>query len=197
MPPKLSARQLFWSGVVLTAVGVFVGQFLVTIVFGLWGERAISSSPLPSVLQPLDALLVPLGALLLATSLIARAIEAQAALTSHLHASHPHASHPHASGRRTMPPQLNATQILWTGIVLVVLGLILTASVGDFFVQLSGSTDVSANLARDLLGLVGVPLQTIAVPLGIALLPTALIVRILQARVPDRDSADATALSRH
>jgi hypothetical protein len=196
MPPKLSARQLFWSGVVLTAVGVFVGQFLVTIVFGLWGERAISSSPLPSVLQPLDALLVPLGALLLATSLIARAIEAQAALASHPHASHPHASHPHASGRRTMPPQLSATQILWTGIVLVVLGLILTASVGDFFVQLSGSTDVSANLARDLLGLVGVPLQTIAVPLGIALLPTALIVRILQARVPDRDPADATALSR-
>jgi hypothetical protein len=197
MPPKLSARQLFWSGVVLTAVGVFVGQFLVTIVFGLWGERAISSSPLPSVLQPLDALLVPLGALLLATSLIARAIEAQAALASHLHASHPHASHPRASGRRTMPRQLSATQILWTGIVLVVLGLILTASVGDFFVQLSGSTDVSANLARDLLGLVGVPLQTIAVPLGIALLPTALIVRILQARVPDRDPADATALSRH
>jgi len=177
---------------VLTAVGVFVGQFLVTIVFSLWGERAISSSPLPSILQPLDALLVPLGALLLASSLIARTIEEQTAP-----ASHPHASHPHSSGRQTMPPRLSAKQILWTGIVLVVIGLILTASIGDFFMQLSGSTDVSANLARDLLGLVGVPLQTILVPLGIALLPTALIARMLEARVPDRDAVSESELARH
>jgi hypothetical protein len=192
MPPKLSARQLFWSGVVLTAVGVFVGQFLVTIVFSLWGERAINSTLLPSILQPLDALLVPLGALLLASSLIARAIETHAAPTSHLHASHLR-----ASDRRAMPPRASAKQVLWTGIVLVVLGLILTASIGDFFMQLSGSTDVSANLARDLLGLVGVPLQTILVPLGIALLPTALIVRILETRVPDQDTLRESELSRH
>ena len=192
MPPKLSARQLFWGGVVLTAVGVFVGQFLVTIVFSLWGERAISSSPLPSILQPLDALLVPLGALLLASSLIARTIETHTASTSHLHASHLR-----ASGRRTMPPRLSAKQILWSGIVLVVLGLILTATMGDFFMQLSGSTDVSANLARDLLGVVGVPLQTILVPLGIALLPAALIVRMLQGRVPEHDTLHESELSRH
>ncbi|GAB3042335.1 hypothetical protein GCM10027052_25290 [Parafrigoribacterium mesophilum] len=186
MPPKLSARQLFWTGVVVTAVGVFVGQFLVTIVFSLWGERAINSTLLPSILQPLDALLVPLGALLLATSLIARTIEAQT-----------RASHLHASARRIMPPQLTSRSILWTGIVLVVLGLILIASIGDFFMQLSGSTDVAANLARDLLGLVGVPLQTIAVPLGIALLPTALIVRMLEVRVPDHDMPRESELSRH
>lgn len=186
MPPKFSARQLFWTGIALTAVGVFVGQYLVTIVITLWGEHAISSSPLPSILQPVDALLVPLGAVVLACSLIARTIESQTTPVSHLH----------ASGRRALPPRLTAKQILWAGIVLVTVGLILTASIGDFFMQLSGSSDVSANLARDLLGFVGVPLTAVAVPLGIALVPCAFVVRMLESRVDAQHKVGADEFSR-
>jgi hypothetical protein len=185
MPPKLSARQLFWTGVVLTAAGVFIGRYLVGIVFALWGQGAITSGPLPSLVSTLEPVLVPLGVVVLACSLIARTIESQTTPASHLRAV-----------SRAVPPRLTAKQILWTGVVLVVLGLILGASMDDLYLDLYGSSDVAANLARDLLDFIGVPLRAFMVPLGIALLPTALIVRMLAAQRPDQHAPSEPASSR-
>jgi hypothetical protein len=185
MPPKLSARQLFWTGVVLTAAGVFIGRYLMGIVFALWGQGAITTGPLPSITSALEPLLVPCGVVVLACSLIARTIESQATPASHLRTS-----------GRSMPPRLTAKQILWTGVVLVVLGLILGASMDDLYVNLSGSSDLSANLARDLLNFIGVPLRAVMIPLGIALLPSALIVRMLEPGPRDQRVSSEPELSR-
>jgi hypothetical protein len=185
MPPKLSARQLFWTGVVLTAVGVFIGRYLVGIVFALWGQAAITTGPLPSIVSALEPLLVPLGVVVLAASLVARTIESQTIPASHLRTSD-----------RAMPPRLTAQQILWSGVVLVVLGLLLGASMDGMYLDLYGSSDLAANLARDLLDFVGVPLRAVMVPLGIALLPSALIVRMLQVRPRDHRAPSEPELNR-
>jgi hypothetical protein len=185
MPPKLSATQLFWTGVALIAVGVVIGQYLVGIIFALWGQAAITTGPLPSIISTLEPLLVPLGVVVLACSLIARTIESQTTPASHLRA-----------GNRTMPPRLTARQIFWTGVVLVVLGLILAASMDAMYLDLYGSSDLAANLARDLLDFVGVPLRAFMVPLGIALLPSALIVRMLEVRLRGHRTASEPELSR-
>ena len=185
MPPRVSARQLFWTGVVLTAVGVFIGRYLMGIVFALWGQAAITTGPLPSIISMLEPLLVPLGVVVLAASSVARTIESQTTPASHLRAS-----------SRAMPPRLTAEQMLWTGVVLVVLGLILGVSMDGMYLDLSGSSDLEANLARDLLDFIGVPLRAVMVPLGIALLPSALIVRMLQVRLRGRRVPGEPELSR-
>jgi hypothetical protein len=81
-------------------------------------------------------------------------------------------------------------------VVLVVLGLVLGASMDDLYVNLSGSSDLSANLARDLLNFIGVPLRAVMIPLGIALLPSALIVRMLEPGPRDQRVSSEPELSR-
>jgi hypothetical protein len=180
MPPKLSARQLFWTGVVLTAAGAAVGPYLATAVYTVWGPDAINSEPFLAIMGMLWPVLVPLGVVVLACSVIARAIESQSYSTSGTH------------GRGRMPPRLTARQIFWSGLILAIVGSIVMAMTTNLFMDLSGRSDLSANLLRDLWSFLGLPVTEVAVPLGIALVPCAFIVRMLESResVPHEVSAE-------
>jgi hypothetical protein len=183
MPPKLSARHFFWVGLGLTAAGLFVAQYLVGVVYGLWGPLAINTGPWPALMNTLGPVLVPLGVVMLACSLIARVIETQSDPTLR------------TSRWRPMPPMLTARQVLWTGVVLSVVGFILTGSISDLLMGFQGSSDLSSKLARDLLEFVGLPVTVVALPLGIALVPCAFIVRMLESRVSDPRALSAEEFS--
>ena len=181
MPPKLSARQLLWAGLVLTAVGVFVGQYLFAVVYSTWGADAIDGGPLRVFMDTVGPVLLPLGVVVLGCSLIARVIESPPDSTSR------------TNRWRPMPPRLTARQIFWSGVILAIVGTILMAATSNLFLDLSGRSDLSANLARDLWNFLGFPLTVVAVPLGIALVPCAFVVRMLESRVSDPQGVSAEA----
>ena len=179
MPPKLSARQMFWAGAVLTVVGVVVQQYLSLVVWSIWGNdvvQAFVNGPWSFVYRAAPWLL-GLGILLLACSLIVRNIEAAAD------------SQPRTS-RRPAPPTLTARQIAWTGVILTVVGLILMNTVEQTFMSLAGKVDFASNLARDLLG-IAQPLSVVTLPLGIALLPSSFVVRMLESRTRENEAKSA------
>ena len=174
MPPKLSARQMFWTGAVLTVIGVLLQQYLSLVIYSMWGNEVVQAfvnGPWSFALAAAPWL-IALGAILIACSLIVRNIEAAAD------------SQP-KTDRRPAPPRLSARQIAWTGVILVVVGLILTNAVGEAFMSLAWKVDFASNLARDLLN-VAQPLSLVILPLGIALLPSSLVVRMLESRTRDR-----------
>jgi hypothetical protein len=174
MPPKLSARQMFWTGAVLTVIGVVLKQYLSLAIYSIWGNdplQAFVSGPWSFVLGAAPWL-IGLGILLLACSLIVRNIDAGADSET--------------SGRHA-PPKLTARQIAWTGVILVVVGLILTNSVEDAYMSLAWKVDFASNLARDLLN-IAQPLSLVILPLGIALLPCSFVVRMLESRTRDREA---------
>ena len=179
MPPKLSARQIFWAGLAVTVLGVVVQQGLYGLLFSIWGDDAVQSFSWSLMLNTQYTLLVPLGVVVLACSLIAQNIEDAADSQSR------------TSRWRPMPPRLTARQIAWTGVILVVVGLILMNSLEEVIMSLNGKVDFTSNLVRDLLTIVAVPLGTVALPLGIALLPSSLVVRMLEARGRDREPKSA------
>ena len=182
LSPKPSARQLFWSGLALATVGVFVQQFLTVVVYLLWGQDAINVAPFRVLMETLWPVVVPLGVAVLAASVIARVIESQSA------------SAPDADMRRPMPPKLTARGVLVAGVILVLAGFLMT-SMSNLLFDLSGRSDLSANLARDLWTFVGAPLSAVAAPLGIALVPCAVIVRMLESRVSRPHEASAEELA--
>ena len=182
MSPKSSARELFWGGLGLAVVGVLVEQFLSIVVYSLWGPDAINTAPFRVLVDTLWPVVMPLGVVVLASSVIARVIESQSSSPSE------------TDGARRLPPKLTARQILWAGVIMVLVGLLMT-SMSNLLINLSGRSDLSANLARDLWTFIGAPLAAIAVPLGIALVPCAYIVRMLEsrARKQARDHAGLVA----
>jgi hypothetical protein len=176
MPPKLSARQMFWTGAVLTVIGALLQQYLSWVIYSMWGNdvvQAFVNGPWSFALAAAPWL-IALGVLLLACSLIVRNIEAGAN------------SQPKTSWR-PVPPKLTALQIAWTGVILVVVGLILTNTVGEAYMSLAWKVDFASNLARDLL-IVAQPLSLVILPLGIALLPCSFVVRMLESRTRDREA---------
>ena len=68
------------------------------------------------------------------------------------------------SGRHA-PPKLTARQIAWTGVILAVVGLILTNTVGDAYMSLAGKVDFASNFAKDLL-IIAEPLSLVILPSG-------------------------------
>jgi hypothetical protein len=179
MPPKLSARRIFWAGLAITVLGVVVQQALYGVLFSIWGDDAVQSFSWSLMLNTQYTLLVPLGVAVLACSLIAGNIESAGDSQSE-------------TGRwRPMPPRLTARQIALTGVILVVVGLVLMNSLDELFMSLNGKVDFTSNLVRDLLTIVTVPLGTVALPLGVALLPSSLVVRMLESRGHDREQKSA------
>jgi hypothetical protein len=186
MPPRLSARQVLWSGVILTALGVFVENYLGIVVVGAGGSDALNSDwwfVLAGIVGPVA---VPVGTVLIACSSLVRIVEL--------------GTRPGGSETDRMPPRFTARRLAWAGLVLIVVGLVLSflpafSVLGGASAGLSGGTDLSSNLARDLMFVAG-PVASLALPLGVALLPCSLVAKVLETRAGDRLGKTVAVLGR-
>lgn len=179
MPPLLTWKQMLWTGVVLSAIGVLARTFLLAALAETWGTGALNNPVLRWTYSLISGVGFELGVALVVFALVARAVRAArvpANAAERESAAEGAASVDPATRTRT------AATMFWVGVALVVLGLIMQESLSAWWGSLSGQEDVGAGLARDVLTVVGGPLQTIAFPFGILLVAGSLVVRGLEAR---------------
>jgi hypothetical protein len=160
MPRSLTWNQLLWTGIVLTIVGLAARLYLASLVFSIGGNDAINSVLLLWAQTLLGQVAFGLGIALVSLLVVVRAARAERGLM----------------------------RTLWIGVGLIVFGLVLQSSITAWQWDLTGATDVGRRLARDILWIVGAPLEAVAVPLGTLLVAGALVARTLadatEARVP-------------
>lgn len=163
MPANLSARALLWIGIGTIAFSVLC-QLAMDIVWRVAGAGPVSllESWWYPLYQFVPIVLIPLGSMIVAASFVARALERgpESALAT--------------ERRRTT----SAAWLFWTGLVLTVLGLVVSAFLQDWLTDLNAVGRTS--LALDALNLVVIPLRMIIVPLGLALLPAAVLVKTIE-----------------
>jgi hypothetical protein len=138
MPRSLTWNQLLWTGIVLTIVGLAARLYLASLVFSIGGNDAINSVLLLWAQTLLGQVAFGLGIALVSLLVVVRAARAERGLI----------------------------RTFWIGVCLIVFGLVLQSSITAWQWDLTGATDVGPSLARDILWIVGAPLEAVAVPLG-------------------------------
>lgn len=175
MPPTLTSRQLLWTGIVLAVVGVAARLYLMSLVFMLWGNDALNSPALRWTQTLLTQVAFQLGLALIVAFFVVRAMQLTRVVGNTIgNDSVDEAAVPAAASAARA-----VLRMFWVGAVLIVLGLILQESLAAWQYNISGAADVGAGIAHDILWLVGAPLETVAVPLGILLAAGSLVVRTL------------------
>jgi hypothetical protein len=172
LPPLVSARVLFWTGLI-----VVVGSFLVLSVLP-WAVYYLGGSALGSrafqVMSELVGLVVgPLGIAFLAVSFIGFTLERRRVVSARRVVS--------PTGH-AIPSAVRAPILLLAAAALITVGVTLTLNLGTWMVDLAGRTSILG----DLLGLFGGPLEATLLPLGIVLVPVSFIVRMLDAETDER-----------
>lgn len=175
MSPRLTWKQLLWTGIVLTGVGLFARLYLVPLVFALWGDSGLNSSVLHWTQAALGHVVFHVGLALIALLLVIWAIEHDASATG----APENSSLAEGTVPAAAPAPRALVRVFWIGVVLVVLGLILQESLVQWQLDLLGAVDVAGGIARDFLGLVGAPLTAVAMPLGVLLSTGSFVVRTL------------------
>ena len=171
MLPTLSARALFLTGTILLAVGVFIGTFLYPLLGLVVDLEAAASMGLFTTgifaAGYIGAVIVPLGAVFVAVSFVARRLEPPVDLELNDPARSPRA--------------LSARQLLLIGCVLLIVGLVLQIKLENWLFAVRNETGL---LLQGALQWIAVPLRQIALPLGAALIPCALLRLPQPARQP-------------
>ena len=176
MLPTLTWKQLLWTGIALTVVGLAARLFLATLVSALWGDGGLNNPALHWTQAVLGQVAFQVGLALIAFLLVIRAIERDGLLDV--------APANGSVDERTVPAATSAPRsllrVFWIGGALVVVGLVLQESLAGWQHDLFGATDVAGGIVRDILWLVGAPLEAVAVPLGVLLATGPLVVRTLE-----------------
>jgi len=176
MRPAFTWKQLLWTGLVLTVVGLVARLYLATLVFALWGDDALNNPALHWTQAVLGQVAFQVGLALIAFLLVIRAIERDGLPDgAPANGSVDEGSVPAAA---SAPRAL--VRVFWIGVALVVMGLVLQESLAAWQHDLFGAVDVAGGIVRDILWLVGAPLEAVAVPLGVLLATGSLVVRALQ-----------------
>lgn len=165
MPAQLSARAMLWIGITLLVASV-VSQAALDFVFRTAGTEFINDLQVSwwyPLFQFVPAVLLPLGAVCTAAFFVGNAVERLPGITPE-------------PGRR---PAIPAAWLFWTGLVLIVLGLLVEASLQDWLAGLNAQGRTS--LALDALNLVVTPLRMVLTPLGLALPPASVLVKKVRA----------------
>ena len=162
MLPSLSARALFLTGTILLALGVFLGTFLYPLVGFVMDLQATASGAAFTTgiftAGYVGAVIVPLGAVFVAVSFVARRLEPPVDLELNDPARSPRA--------------LSARQLLLIGSVLLIVGLVLQINLENWLFAVRNESGL---LLKGALQWIAVPLRQIALPLGAALIPCALL----------------------
>lgn len=179
MPPRLTRKQLLWTGIVLAVVGLVARLYLVTLLFALGGNDALNIAVVNWVQAVLGQVALQVGLALIAAMIVMKALE-----RSHLvSATPPETATPDDAGTVDVAPTASPALAwtFWIGLALIVVGLVLQQSLLAWQYDLMGAVDVAGGIARDILWLLGAPLEAVAVPLGTLLVAGSLIARTLQA----------------
>ena len=165
MPANFSARAILWIGIGVVAASVLL-QLARDVTFRLVDQDSLqdlanNSWLFDSVYLALT-LLVPLGAMLIAVSFVARLIERG------------------TESAAGPADRITAAGVFWTGIVLTLLGLLVGASLESWMGTLVAQGRPS--IALDALNIVVSPLRNVVIPLGLALLPASVLMKKLEVR---------------
>ena len=194
MPANFSARAFLWIGVSLMA-GSALLQAALDFLFRMAGSDILQSmvnSWWYSVLDVTRALLVPLGPLMLAAFFVARAIEHNTDVAGppvpNTAAPDPAVPGTAVSGTavsgtaalHASAPRTTAVWVFGAGVVLTLFGVLVAGYLDSWLVALNAQGRTS--LALDAVNLVVVPLRTVVLPLGLALLPASALVKKLESR---------------
>ena len=194
MPANFSARAFLWIGVSLMA-GSALLQAAQDFLFRMAGSDILQSmvnSWWYSVLDVTRALLVPLGPLMLAAFFVARAIEHNTDVAGppvpNTAAPDPAVPGTAVSGTavsgtaalHASAPRTTAVWVFGAGVVLTLFGVLVAGYLDSWLVALNAQGRTS--LALDAVNLVVVPLRTVVLPLGLALLPASALVKKLESR---------------
>lgn len=161
MPPKLSARFLFWAGLLTAVVLSAVAPLTPAVIYSIWGQSSYALGVWFDLGIPLYKVLLPLCCALIAASLVVKNLEPSREIEGE---------------SKGAPPRLSAAQMFWSGAVLTVIGAMLTAWLGQWLTGLYGLQ----SLVGDVLSLVGGPLELITLPLGIFTVAGSFIIRVLE-----------------
>ncbi|MCU1447829.1 hypothetical protein [Cryobacterium sp.] len=205
MPANFSARAFLWIGISLL-VGSALLQAALDFLFRMAGSQILQSlvnSWWYSVLDVTRALFVPLGPLMLAAFFVARAIErsseapsavapgAVATNTAVPSTAVPSTAVPSTAAPLASAPRTTAVWVFGAGVALTLFGILVAGSLDSWLIALNAQGRTS--LALDAVNLVVVPLRTVVLPLGLALLPAAALVKKIESRHPVTTAAEAPA----
>jgi hypothetical protein len=210
MPANFSARAFLWIGISLL-VGSALLQAALDFLFRMAGSQILQSlvnSWWYSVLDVTRALFVPLGPLMLAAFFVARAIErsseAPSAVAPGAVATNtavpstavpstavPSTAVPSTAAPLASAPRTTAVWVFGAGVALTLFGILVAGSLDSWLIALNAQGRTS--LALDAVNLVVVPLRTVVLPLGLALLPAAALVKKIESRHPVTTAAEAPA----
>jgi hypothetical protein len=220
MPANFSARAFLWIGISLL-VGSALLQAALDFLFRMAGSQILQSlvnSWWYSVLDVTRALFVPLGPLMLAAFFVARAIErsseAPSAVAPGAVATNtavpstavpstavpstavpstavPSTAVPSTAVPLASAPRTTAVWVFGAGVALTLFGILVAGSLDSWLIALNAQGRTS--LALDAVNLVVVPLRTVVLPLGLALLPAAALVKKIESRHPVTTAAEAPA----
>ncbi|TFD81158.1 hypothetical protein [Cryobacterium fucosi] len=162
----------FWVGAVLTVLGLAVGTFLITVMFGLGGGQELASNEaVRFVVYFFAGALLPLGLTLMALSLVARALVhppsiSETGLTED------------REDAPSVPPRVNSRIAVAIGLALLVLGLASQLYLEQWTFAIQGD----ATFFRDFVVYLAPLLNAVMLPLGVLLIACAWILRIVEER---------------
>lgn len=164
----LTPRRGWWLGAVLTLVGLLIGNLLVTATFALGGQE-LASSVFVWVVIALGGIALPLGAAFLVASIVA----------GQIHRSRAHVAPEGAASadEPRLPPRLSSRAALVLGIVFLVAGVTLDASMW----QPPQTTGEFTPVENDVLSILWF-LSALLTPIGVVLLPGGWLLGILEDR---------------
>jgi hypothetical protein len=166
MPVNLSARALLWIGISLLLASA-LAQVVIDFVYRYAGADILQSTVDSwwfGALVVARGLFVPLGPLMIAAFFVAHLMERDPAAAA------------------TATVRVTAAWVFTAGLVLTLLGVLIYAYLDGWLATLNSQGRTS--LALDALNLVVVPLRTLVLPLGLALLPASVLMKKLEARSP-------------
>lgn len=176
----LTPRRGWWLGAVLALIGLLVSNLIITVTFALGGQELASSLPVWIVIT-LGGIAVPLGAAFLVASIVAGQIHRVRATVG--------AEATASADEPRLPPRLRPRVAIVLGIVFLVVGVALDASMW----QPPQTTGEFTPIENDLFSILWF-LSALLTPIGVVLIPGGWLLGMLEdgtAPVPDSHSAEA------
>lgn len=164
----LTPRRGWWLGAVLALIGLLTGNLVVTAAFALGGQE-LASSLLVWVVITLGGIALPLGAAFLVASIVAGQI--------HRVRAHVAAEAAASADEPRLPPRLSSRVAIVLGIVFLVAGVTLDASMW----QPPQTTGEFTPVENDLLSVLWF-LSALLTPIGVVLLPGGWLLGMLEDR---------------
>jgi len=176
MARTLTPARGFWTGLVLTVLGLVAVRLLYTSLFGPLSQDLVSSDLMRFVGVLLPGFVLPLGMALMVASVVVRALVGKSMVTI----PEPDEA---SEDSPTWPLRLTSRTALVLGLVFAAVGLVFELNISTWTQTIQGDS----TFLRDFVVYLGGPLSDLVLPLGVLLIAGAWILRTIE----DRQETDA------